>query len=276
LAALLKQRAVAAATRNPTRYDLVQRIEELIADYNAGSVNIDEYLRRLIELSKTLTDEEQCAVTEGLTEEELAVFDLLTKPEPTLTDAERELVKASAKRLLAHLHDKLVLDWRRKSATTADVRTAIRDVLYADLPADPYPPDIFDTKVKAVFDHIITAYGDDGSSVYQGDRVEAATEGAGVATLTAPDIASIADSVVERIRTDSEFASRSTMASRSAGSMSPDTASQCGRRPVRPSASCSPGSTTPRVRCPSMRRPPTSASGGRRRSSGVQCREAAR
>jgi type I restriction enzyme R subunit len=207
LAALLKQRAVAAATRNPTRYDLVQRIEELIADYNAGSVNIDEYLRRLIELSKTLTDEEQRATTEGLTEEELAVFDLLTKPEPTLTDAEGELVKASAKRLLAHLHDKLVLDWRRKSATTADVRTAIRDVLDADLPADPYPPDMFDTKVQAVFDHIITAYGDDGSSVYQGDQVEAATEGAGVATLTAPDIASIADSVVERIRTDAEFAS---------------------------------------------------------------------
>jgi type I restriction enzyme R subunit len=208
LAALLKQRAVAAATRNPTRYDLVQRIEELIADYNAGSVNIDEYLRRLIELSKTLTDEEQRAVTEGLTEEELAVFDLLTKPQPTLTDADRELVKATAKRLLAHLHDKLVLDWRRKSATTADVRTAIRDVLDADLPADPYPPQMFDTKVQAVFDHVITAYGDDGSSVYQGDRVEATTYGAGVATLTAPDIASIADSVVERIRTDAEFASR--------------------------------------------------------------------
>ncbi len=49
LAQLLKQRA-------PTRYDLVERIEELIADYNAGSVNIDDYLRRLIELSKTLTD----------------------------------------------------------------------------------------------------------------------------------------------------------------------------------------------------------------------------
>jgi type I restriction enzyme, R subunit len=43
----LKQRAVAAATRNPTRYDLVYRIEELIAEYNAGTVNIDEYLRRL-------------------------------------------------------------------------------------------------------------------------------------------------------------------------------------------------------------------------------------
>jgi type I restriction enzyme R subunit len=208
LAAQLKDRAVTAATRNPTRYDLVQRIEELIAEYNAGSVNIDEYLRRLIELSKTLAEEEQRAVTEGLTEEELAVFDLLTKPEPALTDAERDVVKASAKRLLAHLHDKLVLDWRRRAATTADVRVTIRDVLDADLPEDPYPPELFDIKVQAVFDHVITAYGDDGSSVYAGDRVEAATTGAGVATLTAPDIASIADNVVERIRTDAEFAAR--------------------------------------------------------------------
>lgn len=104
------------------------------------------------------------AWAEGLTEEELTVFDLLTKPEPTLTGAERELVKTSAKRLLAHLHDKRVLDWRRKSATTADVRTAIRDVLDADLPADPYLPDVFDTKIQAVFDRVITAYGDDGST----------------------------------------------------------------------------------------------------------------
>jgi len=74
LASLLKQRAAADATRNPTRYDLVARIEDLIAEYNAGSVNIDEYLRRLVELSKTLTAEEQRAVSEGLTEEELAIY----------------------------------------------------------------------------------------------------------------------------------------------------------------------------------------------------------
>ncbi len=29
----------------------------------------------------------------------------------------------------------------------ADVRTTIRKVLDADLPADPYPPKLFDTKV---------------------------------------------------------------------------------------------------------------------------------
>src|SRR3546814_20565205 len=72
LAALLKQRAISAAGRNPTRYDLVERIEELIATYNAGSLNIDEYLKRLIELSQSLSEEEQRTVVGGLTEEELA------------------------------------------------------------------------------------------------------------------------------------------------------------------------------------------------------------
>ena len=103
LAQLLRQQAISAALRNPTRYELVERIEQLIDDYNAGSVNIDEYLRRLIELSKTLTVEEERAVRGGMTEEELAIFDLLTQPDPVLTTEERETVKASAKQLLEHL-----------------------------------------------------------------------------------------------------------------------------------------------------------------------------
>jgi type I restriction enzyme R subunit len=207
LAALLKQRAVAAATRNPTRYDLVERIEELIATYNAGSLNIDEYLRRLIELSQSLTNEEQRAVVEGLSEEELAIFDLLTKPEPVLTDAEREVVKASAKRLLATVLDKLVLDWRRKAATAADVRSTIRHLLDADLPADPYPPEVFDAKVQAVFDHIATAYGDDGRSVYDGTAVEPVTPAGTVATVTAGPVtaAALTEEVVEQLRTDAKF-----------------------------------------------------------------------
>ncbi len=207
LAALLKQRAVAAATRNPTRYDLVERIEQLIAEYNAGSLNIDEYLRRLIELSQSLTDEEQRAVLEGLTEAELAIFDLLTKPDPVLSDTERTVVKASAKRLLAHLHDKLVLDWRRKAATTADVRVAIRRLLDEDLPADPYPPEVFDTKVQAVFDHITSAYGDDGRSVYEGISVAPARPAGGVGTLPAGALttSALTEEVVEKLRTDAEF-----------------------------------------------------------------------
>jgi type I restriction enzyme R subunit len=123
--------------RNPTCYELVERIEQLIEDYNAGSVNIDEYLRHLIELSKTLTAEE-----------------------------ERETDKASAKKLLEHLHEKLVQDWRRKVATTNDVNSTIRRVLDQSLPETPYTVDIFHAKVQCVFDHVLTAYGDNGESAY--------------------------------------------------------------------------------------------------------------
>jgi len=207
LAALLKQRAVAAATRNPTRFDLVERIEELIATYNAASLNIDEYLRRLVELSQSLTEEEQRAVVEGLSEEELAIFDLLTKPEPTLTDAERNQVKASTKRLLADLHDKLVLDWRRKAATAADVRSSIRRLLDADLPADPYPRQVFDAKVQAVFDHVATAYGDDGTSVYDSTVFEPVIATGTVATVPPGPVtaAALTEEVVKQLRTDAEF-----------------------------------------------------------------------
>jgi type I restriction enzyme R subunit len=219
LASLLKVRAVSAATRNPTRFDLVDRIEELIASYNAGSLNIDEYLRRLIALSHDLSTEEQRTVVEDMTEEELAIFDLLTKPDPVLDDVERELVKAGAKLLLAHLHEKLVLDWRRKAATMAGVRTTIAQILDQGLPADPYPPEVFDPKVQAVFDHVVSAYGDDGSSVYKGDEVVAhgelanvalldreGTTGAGV--LPQVDLDTIADQVVERLRRDADLASK--------------------------------------------------------------------
>jgi type I restriction enzyme R subunit len=207
LASLLRQRAASAARRNPTRYELVERIEELIATYNAGSLNIDEYLRRLISLSRDLSAEERRAVVEDMTEEELAIFDLLTQPDPVLGADERETVKACAKRLLNHLHDKLVLDWRRKAATSANVLTTIRDVLDADLPADPYPPDVFDEKVRVVYDHVFTAYDNDGKSVYSGSPA-AAPSGGAVVTLVAPDLKTITDTVIERIRGDAQFASR--------------------------------------------------------------------
>ena len=201
-AALLKQHAVSAARRNPTRHELVVRIEELIAEYNRGSVNIDEYLRRLITLSQGLSDEERRAVTEGMSEEELAIFDLLTRPEPALNHDEREHVRAVAKQLIEQIHDRLVLDWRRKAETVAAVRVAIRDLLDRELPADPYPAAVFDAKVNAVFDHLYASYGDDGTSVYDVDAEVLVAD----RTVAGVSVEEITSAVVERMRVDSEFA----------------------------------------------------------------------
>ena len=206
LAQLLRQQAIGAALRNPTRYELVERIEQLISDYNAGSVNIDEYLRRLIELSRTLTEEEERAVHEGMTEEELAIFDLLTQPDPVLTAEEREKVKASARKLLEHLHEKLVQDWRRKVATTNDINSTIRRVLDEGLPEDPYTLDIFTSKVHLVYDHVLAAYGDDGDSAYSRRSDISFPHRVDVDLTGSLDLNKIADDVVARIRSDPDFA----------------------------------------------------------------------
>ena len=69
-----------------------------------------------------LTVGEQHAIAEELTEEELVIFDILTKPEPVLTKAEEAEVKQVCRELLATLkREKLVLDWREKQGFKSGV-----------------------------------------------------------------------------------------------------------------------------------------------------------
>ena len=162
----IEERLDDAVRKNPTRRDLAERFRRLIDEYNAGTHNLEEFLRRLRVISDELTDEEQRAVREGMSEEELAIFDLLTKPEPDLTRAQAIGVKASAKKLLDRISDELVLDWKRKQQTRSTVKVAIGTVLDGELPVDAYGPELFDRKVNAIYEHIYTTYQNDGTSIY--------------------------------------------------------------------------------------------------------------
>ncbi len=162
----IEERLDDAVRKNPTRLDLAERFRQLIDEYNAGTHNLEELLRRLKAINDELTDEEQRAVREGITEEELAIYDLLTKPEPDLTRAQATEVKGAAKKLLDRIADELVLDWKRKQQTRSAVKVVIRRTLDNELPIDVYERELFDRKVNAVFDHIFISYYDNGESVY--------------------------------------------------------------------------------------------------------------
>lgn len=49
----------------------------MIEEYNAGSKNIEEFFAELLAFAKELDDEEQRAVREEMSEEELVIFDLI-------------------------------------------------------------------------------------------------------------------------------------------------------------------------------------------------------
>jgi len=114
---------------NPTRADYLAKFQELIEGYNSGSRNIEEIFRELLALSTILTEEQTRHVREHLSEEELTIFDILTRPGPELSAEERDEVKKVAQALLERLKVLLVLGWRQKVQARAKVRIEIEDTL---------------------------------------------------------------------------------------------------------------------------------------------------
>jgi type I restriction enzyme R subunit len=139
------------AERNPTRVHLVEKLEKLVEEYNLGTLSVEAFFQALKALVAEMEEEERRAAREGLTEDELAVFDLLTRPKPTLSKTQEAAVKKVARDLLAKLQEQLaVADWRGKQQTRAAVESTIRFTLN-DLPEEPYPEPLWNEKVDAVW-----------------------------------------------------------------------------------------------------------------------------
>jgi type I restriction enzyme R subunit len=134
---------------NRTRADYLEKFQELIDSYNAGSRNIEEIFRELIALSNILTEEQTRHVREHLSEEELTIFDILTRPGPDLNTEEREEVKKVARGLLERLKQLLVIGWRQRVGARARVQLAIQDTLDEGLPR-AYSKDIYETKRRRI------------------------------------------------------------------------------------------------------------------------------
>lgn len=150
---------------NRTRADYLTKFEGLIESYNAGSRNIDELFKKLLALSRSLNDEQERHVRERLSEEELVVFDILTRQAAELAPEENAEVKKVARELLEKLKQLLVLDWRQKATARSQVKLAIEELLDQGLPRS-YTPDLYKEKCSAVFEHFYEAYGDRGASIY--------------------------------------------------------------------------------------------------------------
>jgi type I restriction enzyme, R subunit len=150
---------------NRTRADFRDKFEALIDSYNNGSRNIEDLFNELISLSHTLTDEQQRHVREQMSEEELVVFDILTRRAPELNTDERTEVKKVARELLSRLKQLLVLNWRQKSSARSQLKLAIEDVLDAGLPR-AFTPELYQQKCSALFEHVYESYPERGVGVY--------------------------------------------------------------------------------------------------------------
>lgn len=151
---------------NRTRMDYLEKFQALIDEYNAETPNIELLFDKLVAFTQELNEEEKRGVAEQLSEEELVLFDILTKPDMALTPKEINEVKKTARSLLASLKkEKLVLDWRKRQQSRAEVRLTVEKILDTELPRS-YTPEVFNKKCDTVYQHIYESYFGDGRSKY--------------------------------------------------------------------------------------------------------------
>ncbi|MFN7991976.1 MAG: type I restriction endonuclease subunit R [Bryobacteraceae bacterium] len=153
---LVEDKLAQMVAQNPLRMDYFKKYSEIVADYNREKdrVTIEDTFAKLVDLLSSLNDEQRRAAEEGLSEEELAIFDLLKKDD--LGKAERERVKQASKGLLESLR-RLVVPlerWTDKEQTQAEVETFILDFIYQELPTPPFTDDEKQSIARQAYDHV--------------------------------------------------------------------------------------------------------------------------
>ncbi len=150
---------------NRSRMNYLEEFQRMIDEYNTGSRNVEEFFDKLIEFAQRLDEEEQRAIAETLSEEELAVFDILTRPEPGLKEKEKLEIKRIARELLDTLkREKLVLDWRKRQQSRAAVLIVIKDMIWR-LP-ERYTNKMCQQKSTQIYQHVYDNYWGAGRSIY--------------------------------------------------------------------------------------------------------------
>ncbi len=152
---------------NPLRTNFEERYREIIKEYNKETdrVTIEETFAQLIAFVDELSMEYQRAVQEGLSEDHLAVFDLLVQSKDELKTRSRNKVKEIATELLTAIKFELskLDNWRETRQTQAQVKRMIHDHLYSDktgLPVDDYTPEDVSTLADVIYLHVYENYVD--------------------------------------------------------------------------------------------------------------------
>jgi type I restriction enzyme R subunit len=152
--------------RNPMRMDYYRKYQDIIANYNREKdrVTVEATFAELVTLANSLDAEQRRAAEEGLSDDELALFDLLFRE--SISKADREKLKQASKALLASLRALLASmpNWTRNTATQADVKMFVLDNLWEALPRPPYTEQETQDLAARVYDHVWQqSAGRDGS-----------------------------------------------------------------------------------------------------------------
>jgi type I restriction enzyme R subunit len=143
---------------NPSRLDLYKRYQDIIAEYNKDKddAEIQRVFEDLMKLHDSLDQEEQRYVREGFkSDKELAVFDLLSKDNASITKGDIKKIKKVAQELMQTVETRRyeMGDLRDRAAAQAQMKAAIIDRMLEGMP-DEYSSEDIEVRAEVIYQYV--------------------------------------------------------------------------------------------------------------------------
>ena len=121
-------------------------IQRSMNAYLNGMLTNEEVIQELLNLAKQISDAKKDGEKLGLTADELAFYDALTKPQAIKDFYENDELIAITKELADALRKNQTVDWQKRESARAKMRMIVKKLLKKH----KYPPEGMDDAVKTV------------------------------------------------------------------------------------------------------------------------------
>ena len=139
-----------------------EKITRLMNSYYNGLITNEEVIKELLKTAEEIAQLYKEGKKLGLTQEELAFYDALTKPENIKDFYQNEQLIALTKELTEMLRKNRTIDWQKKESARASMRKMVKRLLKKY----KYPPEDYDIAITTVLNQC-EMWVDNGTDVYE-------------------------------------------------------------------------------------------------------------
>lgn len=123
-----------------------EMLTRIMNAYYNGHIDNDKVIKELLEAAKLIADAYAAGDKLGLTQEELAFYDALTKPQAIKDFYENETLVAMTRELTEMLRKNRTIDWQKKETARATMRKMVKRLLKKY----KYPPEQYEDAIETV------------------------------------------------------------------------------------------------------------------------------
>lgn len=123
-----------------------EKIAQLMNSYYNGLITNEEVIKELLEIAEEIANLYKNGQKLGLSQEELAFYDALTKPEHIKDFYKNDELIALTKELMEMLRKNRTIDWQKKETARATMRKMVKRLLKKH----HYPPEDYDFAINTV------------------------------------------------------------------------------------------------------------------------------